>query len=115
MVKVESLEGDSFREAEWLTILAAHDIPAAPVQTLEDFRRDPALRHHGLLREYDHPVVGHLTLMGGLVFGGTPPTDPGPPPLLGQHPDEILLELGVTPAEIDDLASRGVIRRSGAA
>ena len=54
--------------------------------------------------------------MGGpLVFGGTPPTDPGPPPLLGQNTDEILLELGVTPAEIDDLASRRVIRRSGAA
>ena len=87
-----------------------------PVQTLDDFRRAPAVRHHGLLREYDHPVVGRLTLMGGpLVFGGTPPSDPGAPFLLGQHSDEILLELGVTPAAIDDLASRRVIRRSGAA
>jgi len=102
-----------FREqsrAEWLDVLGAHDIPAAPVQTLLDFFEDPAVRHHGLVHEYDHPEVGRLRLMGQpLVFAETPTRDPGPPPTLGQHTDAILGELGYTDAEIAALRARRVL------
>jgi len=102
-----------FREqsrAEWLDVLAAHDIPAAPVQPLLDFFEDPAVRHHGLVHEYDHPEVGRLRLMGQpLVFAETPTRDPGPPPTLGQHTDAILGELGYTDAEIAALRARRVL------
>ena len=102
-----------FREqsrAEWLDVLAAHDIPAAPVQPLLDFFEDPAVRHHGLVHEYDHPEVGRLRLMGQpLVFAETPTRDPGPPPTLGQHTDAILSELGYTDAEIAALHARRVL------
>jgi len=102
-----------FREqsrAEWLDVLAAHDIPAAPVQPLLDFFEDPAVRHHGLVHEYDHPEVGRLRLMGQpLVFAETPTRDPGPPPTLGQHTDAILGELGYTDAEIAALHARRVL------
>ena len=102
-----------FREkprAEWLDVLAGHDIPAAPVQSLLDFFEDPAVRHHDLVHEYDHPEVGRLRLMGQpLVFTETPTRDPGPPPTLGQHTDEILRELGYTDAEIAALRTRRVL------
>jgi len=97
--------------AEWLEILAAHDIPAGPVKTVQEFMDDPAVRHHDLVHEYDHPEVGRLRVMGQpLVFAGTPTRDPGPPPTLGQHTDEVLKELGYDAAAITDLRARKVIR-----
>jgi len=96
--------------AHWLALLAAHDIPAAPVQPLTAFLEDPAVRHHGMVREYDHPEVGRLTLMGQpLVFSATPTRDPGPPPTLGQHTDAVLRELGHDATAIADLRRRGVV------
>ena len=102
-----------FREkprTEWLELLAAHDIPAAPVQPLLDFFEDPAVRHHDLVHEYEHPEVGRLRLVGQpIAFTETPTRDPGPPPTLGQHTDEILSELGYTDAEIAALRARRVL------
>ena len=102
-----------FREkprTEWLEVLAAHDIPAAPVQPLLDFFEDPAVRHHDLVHEYEHPEVGRLRLVGQpIAFTETPTRDPGPPPTLGQHTDEVLCELGYTDAEIAALRARRVL------
>ncbi len=96
---------------EWLAVLAAHDIPAAPVQSLADFFDDPAVRHHHMVREYDHPEVGRLRLMGQpLGFSGTPAEDPGPPPTLGQHTDEVLAGLGYAADAITVLRQRGIVR-----
>ena len=97
--------------AEWLTILAAHDIPAGPVKSVQEFMDDPAVRHHEMVREYDHPEVGRLRVMGHpLVFEDTPTRDPGPPPLLGQHTDAILGEAGYDAAAIADLRTKKVVR-----
>ena len=102
-----------FREkprTEWLEVLAAHDIPAAPVQPLLDFFEDPAVRHHDLVHEYEHPEVGRLRLVGQpIAFTETPTRDPGPPHTLGQHTDEVLCELGYTDAEIAALRARRVL------
>src|SRR5207249_3263503 len=54
--------------------------------------------------------VGHLRLVGQpIAFTETPTRDPGPPPTLGQHTDEILSELGYTDAEIAALRARRVL------
>ena len=97
--------------AEWLQILAAHDIPAAPVKTIQEFMEDPAVRHHDMVHEYDHPDVGRLRVMGQpLAFAGTPTRDPGPPPTLGQHTDQVLGELGYDATAVNDLRARKVVR-----
>jgi crotonobetainyl-CoA:carnitine CoA-transferase CaiB-like acyl-CoA transferase len=97
--------------AEWLTILAAYDIPAGPVKTVQEFMDDPAVRHHEMVREYDHPEVGRLRVIGHpLVFEDTPTRDPGPPPLLGQHTDAILSEAGYDTAAIAGLRAKKVVR-----
>ena len=95
---------------EWVRILSDADIPCAPTQTLRAFMSHPAVLHHEMLVEYDHPEVGRLKMMGlPLRFSETPGTDPGPPPMLGQHTAEILRGAGYTDADIADLHRRGVI------
>jgi len=75
------------------------------------FMDDPAVRHHDMVHEYDHPDVGRLRLMGQpIVFTDTPTRDPGPPPLLGQHTDEVLEEAGYDAITINELRAKKVVR-----
>ena len=107
---IEQRFGEKTRD-EWLAILAAHDIPAAPVKTILEFMDDPAVQHHDMVHEYDHPDVGRLRLMGQpIVFTDTPTRDPGPPPLLGQHTDEVLEEAGYDATTINELRAKKVVR-----
>src|SRR5712691_503637 len=94
----------------WLSLLAKHDIPAAPVQSMLDFMNDPAVLHHDMVHHYEHPEVGPMRLMGQpLAFDDTPARDPGPPPALGEHTHQVLSELGYDAAAVTDLRTRGVI------
>jgi len=96
--------------AEWLRILATHDIPAAPTQSLQEFMQDPAVLHHQMIVKYDHPELGPLSLMGQpLRFSETQAPDAGPPPTLGQHTTDVLRQAGYTDPEIAELRRRGVI------
>jgi crotonobetainyl-CoA:carnitine CoA-transferase CaiB-like acyl-CoA transferase len=107
---LEKRFGEKTRD-EWLAILAAHDIPAAPVKTVLEFMDDPAVQHHDMVHEYDHPDVGRLRLMGQpIAFTDTPTRDPGPPPTLGQHTDEVLKEAGYDAATINELRAKKVVR-----
>ena len=95
----------------WLATLRAHDIPAGPVHTIEEFRRHPLTEHHGMARTYAHPEVGTLTLPGSsLLFAQTPTQDVGPAPTLGQHTDAVLRGAGYDDAALADLRARQVIR-----
>ena len=95
---------------EWLQILSEHDIPCAPVQSLQEFMRDPGVLHMKMTVQYEHPEVGALTLMGQpLRFSETQAPDAGPPPVLGQHTRAVLREVGYTDGDIADLHRRGVV------
>jgi formyl-CoA transferase len=95
----------------WLETLHAHDIPAGPVHTIDEFRRHPLTRHHAMARTYDHPEVGRLTLPASpLLFSGTRTQDVGPAPTLGQHTDAVLRAAGYDDAELAALRTQKVIR-----
>ncbi len=102
--------------AEWVQILTDHDIPAAATQTLQQFMRDPAVLHHKMVVQYDHPELGPLSLMGQpLRFSETQAPDAGPPPTLGQHTGEVLRQAGYRDHEIAELRRRGVVAGKDAA
>jgi crotonobetainyl-CoA:carnitine CoA-transferase CaiB-like acyl-CoA transferase len=64
----------------------------------------------GLVAEYPHPTLGRIRQFGALVDFSETPTGPfGPPPMMGEHTRPIMVRLGYSTAEIDDLLSRGVI------
>lgn len=64
----------------------------------------------GLVAEYPHPTLGRMRQYGTLVEFSETPTGPyGPPPLMGEHTRQIMLRLGYTAPEIDDLLAREII------
>lgn len=98
--------------AEWQALLEAADIPCAPVNTVAQAMHMPVLAERGMIRDVDHPTAGRLPVVGPPLrfvdrFGETPI---GPPPLLGEHTNEILtglLQYG--PERVEALRNAGAI------
>lgn len=95
--------------AHWVELLAAADIPAAAVNTMEQAFEHPQAKARELLYHCDHPVEGRIPQLGFPVkFSGTPAAHRLPPPLLGQHSVEVLRDLGYTLEEIETLVASHV-------
>ena len=83
---------------------------SGPLNTMEDLQADRVFESRGAFAEIDHPEAGTLRYPGRpFVMSATPWSIRRPAPLLGQHTDAILAELGVGDGEIDSLRRRGVI------
>jgi crotonobetainyl-CoA:carnitine CoA-transferase CaiB-like acyl-CoA transferase len=94
---------------QWLKILEAHDVPAVPLYNVAEVLDDPQVKHLGLIEEVEHPTAGKLRFVGGPVcFENLPKNKAAPPPLVGEHSEKILRQLGLANAEIDDLIARGI-------
>jgi crotonobetainyl-CoA:carnitine CoA-transferase CaiB-like acyl-CoA transferase len=64
----------------------------------------------GLVADYEHPIMGAMRQFGSLIdFSETPGHVFGPPPRVGENTREILEELGLSGAEMDDLEAAGVV------
>ena len=75
-------------------------IPTAPLMTIHDLMQDDHLAHRKFLVDVEHPEVGRYpTPSGAFRMGASPWRLYRPPPLLGQHTDEVLSEWGVSSAE----------------
>ena len=86
------------------------NVPVGPINDLADVFDDPTVRHLGLIAEVDHPTAGRVRAPGIPVrMDGTPPSVRMHPPLLGEHTDEILAEIGFTDDEIVKLRKDGAV------
>jgi crotonobetainyl-CoA:carnitine CoA-transferase CaiB-like acyl-CoA transferase len=80
--------------AAWLEKLQSEDVPAAPLNTLDEVFDDPQVKHLGLRQEVPHRRVGPVGLVrNGLRMSATPPGIRSAAPELGEHTDEILAQL----------------------
>src|SRR5690606_13446971 len=97
--------------AEWIGLLEPLGVPCGPINRLDQVFADPQVVHRGLRIEVPHPLAGRLPLVANPIrYSRTPIRYEAPPPLLGQHTDEVLRALlGKQEAEIEALRSRGVI------
>jgi crotonobetainyl-CoA:carnitine CoA-transferase CaiB-like acyl-CoA transferase len=96
--------------AEWVAFAVERDIPMGPANHLSDLLDDPHLKARGILVEAEHPRAGAFTYVGEAVrVEGQPYEVRRPAPLLGEHTEELLAELGRSPEEIADLRARQVV------
>jgi crotonobetainyl-CoA:carnitine CoA-transferase CaiB-like acyl-CoA transferase len=94
----------------WLRLLIEKDVPSAPIQTLDEVFADPQVKTYGFPMDVEHPRMGKVKLVGNAVeMSRTPPAIYGPPPVLGEHTDEVLSALGYSARELASLRSKGVI------
>lgn len=95
---------------EWSRILAGAGVPAGPIYLLSDLFGDPQVRHRHMVVEMDHAKAGRIKQTGVPVkLSETPGRLASPPPLLGEHTDRILMELGYSPEEIAAMRVHGAI------
>jgi crotonobetainyl-CoA:carnitine CoA-transferase CaiB-like acyl-CoA transferase len=96
--------------AEWLAVFEAADIPCGPVNGYEDLAHDPQVAANGYLREIDVPGHGPMRVVGPAIELSRAPAAFGPAaPDLGQHTEEVLLELGYGWADISRMREEKVI------
>ena len=81
---------------DWLSALEAAKVPAGPINDLAQVFDDPQVRARGMTVAIEHPRRRRLELVASPIkLSATPPQLRRAPPLLGQHTDEILDELGI--------------------
>jgi crotonobetainyl-CoA:carnitine CoA-transferase CaiB-like acyl-CoA transferase len=95
---------------EWMAILEAADVHAAPVNRYSEMVRHPQVEASGMLVEQEHPRAGRFRTIGVPVrLGWTPGRIETPAPTLGQHTEEVLREVGYDDAGIAALRAGGVL------
>lgn len=80
---------------EWVELLLAAGVPAGPIRDYSEvLTRDPHVKARRMVVTFDHPVEGTTPVLASPIkLYGTPARVDSPPPLLGQHTDEVLAQV----------------------
>ncbi len=97
--------------AAWLAEMAAHNIPAGPINDLPTLFADPQVAAREMIQEIEHPQIGVIKQLGPVArLTETPATIRTAPPLLGEHTHSLLREeLNLTEIEIEHLRAENII------
>lgn len=111
--EVQAMLAERFKtqpKAHWLVKLREADLPSGPIYLLGEALAEPQVRARDFIVELEHPVAGLVRSLGfpphlrdGAIAYRLPP------PMLGQHTDEVLTKLGYTSEELASLRMRDVI------
>ena len=90
--------------------LAAEGVPAAPIRMQDSVHEDPQVVANGLLLEIEHAQCGLVRIPGPVArFASTPSEVRRLAPVLGEHTDEVLTEMGVSPVELAELRAQSAL------
>jgi len=97
--------------AEWIKILDNADVPAAEINNVAQAFSDPQVLHRNMIVEFEHPLGGKIKTMGNpFKMSGIEKEVFNPPPLLGQHNEEIICGLlGYSKTDLEQFKKEGVI------
>ena len=101
-------------KADWLAALEAAKVPCGAINNLAEVFADPQIGARGMVTHWPHPFKNDLPLVASPIkLSATPVREPGrgglPPPLLGQHTEEVLREvLGYSEAQLLELKNTEV-------
>jgi formyl-CoA transferase len=85
---------------EAMELLNQHDIPCGPILSMKEIAAEPSLRNTGTIVEVDHPTRGKYLTVGNPIKMSDSATEVTRSPLLGEHTDEVLAELGYATRDI---------------
>jgi crotonobetainyl-CoA:carnitine CoA-transferase CaiB-like acyl-CoA transferase len=94
----------------WLARLDANQIPNAPINTIAEVFDNPQIKHLGIPKQISHPQMGMSNLVGSPInMSSTPPKFFRAAPLLGEHTEQVLANLGYDIDAMKELRASGVI------
>lgn len=96
---------------EWLNIFATEDLIYSPIRDYLEVTQDPQVLENDFITEFDHPSLGKLKEIGiPMEFSKTPGSIRNPAPQLGQHSEQVLIDiLGYSWEDIERLRDQGVL------
>ena len=94
---------------EAMDILNVYDIPCGPILSMKEIAEEPSLRETGTIVELDHPTRGKYLTVGNPIKMSDSPTEVTRSPLLGEHTEEVLAQLGYDADTIATLRAEKVI------
>ena len=96
--------------AEWLSKLKEAGVPCGGVRDLDELFSDPQIIERAMVVALDHPAAGLIRQLGvPIKLGDTPGAVRTPPPLLGEHTETVLRELGLSMEEVEHLRQSGAV------
>jgi formyl-CoA transferase len=94
---------------EAMNILNPLDIPCGPILSMKEIAADESLRKTGTIVQVDHPTRGPYLTVGNPIKLSDSATEVVRSPLLGEHTEEVLSQLGYAQTEIEQMRAEGVI------
>ena len=96
--------------AHWLARLTEHDVPHAPIATIEEVCADPQVKYNAVFQKLFHPIQGEvMNVRRPVLYDGDRDAGAVPPPMLGEHSESILHELGYGKEAVEVMKRDGVI------
>lgn len=100
--------------AQWVEFFRDEDVCVSPVNGIGGLAADPQVTARGMISTIDYDKIGKATVIGTpyeteeKVRAGARPA-----PVFGEHTEEVLSELGLSPEKVGELESSGVVQQAG--